>query len=43
MTRFLFLLYLILILLLSSCGGVREKTPEKPITKEESVSVQKIV
>lgn len=43
MTRFLFLLYPIVILLLSSCGGVREKTPEKPITKEESVSVQKIV
>ncbi len=43
MTRFLFLLYPIVILFVSGCGGVRERTPEKPITKEESVSVQKIV
>lgn len=43
MTRFLVLLCPIITLLLSSCGGRREQTPDKPITREESVSVQKIV
>ena len=30
-------------LLIAGCGGTREKTPSKPITKEESLSTQKIV
>lgn len=43
MNRFLFLLYPIIILLLSSCGDTSKQKKNKPITRKEAISVQKIV